>query len=43
MMLEPERIRTEFIEIDEFDKIPDLINNYMEEIEMIGPNPFKDM
>ncbi len=43
MMLEPERIRTEFIEIDEIDKIPDLINNYMEEIESIGPNPFKDM
>ena len=43
MMLEPERIRTEFIEIDEFDKIPDMINNYMEEIELIGPNPFKDM
>jgi len=43
MMLEPERIRTEFIEIDEFDKIPDLINSYMEEIELIGPNPFKDM
>ncbi len=43
MMLEPERIRTEFIEIDEFDKIPDLINDYMEEIELIGPNPFKDI
>ncbi len=43
MMLEPERIRTEFIEIDEYDKIPDLINDYMEEIENIGPNPFKDL
>ena len=43
MMLEPERIRTEFIEIDEFDKIPELINDYVEEIELIGPNPFKDM
>ncbi len=43
MMLEPERIRTEFVEINEFDRIPDLINNYVEEIELIGPNPFKEL
>jgi quinone-modifying oxidoreductase, subunit QmoB len=43
MMLETERIKTEFIEITEYDKIPDLINDYVEEIELIGPNPFKDM
>ncbi len=43
MMLEPERLRTEFIEINEYDKIPELINNYVEEIELIGPNPFKDI
>ena len=43
MMLEPERIRTEFIEINEFDKIPELIDNYLEEIEEMGPNPFKDL
>lgn len=43
MMLEPERIRTEFVEIDEYDRIPKIINDYMEEIELIGPNPFKDM
>ena len=43
MMLEPERIRTEFVEIDEFDRIPEIINSYVEEIELIGPNPFKDM
>jgi quinone-modifying oxidoreductase subunit QmoB len=43
MMLEPERIRTEFVEIDEYDRIPEIINDYMEEIELIGPNPFKDM
>lgn len=43
MMLEPERIRTEFLEINEYDKIPELINNYVEEIEEIGPNPFKEL
>ena len=43
MMLEPERIRTEFVEITDYDKIPQIINDYAEEIELIGPNPFKDM
>lgn len=43
MMLEPERIRTEFIEITDYYKIPQIINDYVEEIELIGPNPFKDM
>ena len=43
MMLEPERIKTEFVEITDSDKIPQIINDYVEEIELIGPNPFKDM
>lgn len=43
MMLEPERIATEFVEITDFDKIPEIINNYVEVIEEIGPNPFKDI
>ncbi|MCK4921190.1 MAG: FAD-dependent oxidoreductase [Bacteroidales bacterium] len=43
MMLEPERIRTEFVEITDYNKIPGLIDDYVEEIELIGPNPFKDM
>ncbi len=43
MMLEQERIRTEFLEIDEYRKIPGIIGDYLEEIEGIGPNPFKDM
>lgn len=43
MMLEPERIRTEFVEINEYDRIPEIINNYLEEIELIGPNPFKEV
>jgi len=43
MMLEPERIRTEFIEITDYRKIPEIISAYMEEIELMGPNPFKGM
>ncbi len=43
MMLEPERIKTEFIEITDYNKIPEIISDYVEEIELIGPNPFKDM
>ncbi len=43
MMLEPERIRTEFIEITEYNRIPEIISEYMEEIVLIGPNPFKGM
>ena len=43
MMLEPERIKTEFVEITDYNKIPGIINDYVEEIELIGPNPFKDM
>ena len=43
MMLEPERIRTIFLEITEYHKIPEIINDYVEEIELIGPNPFKGL
>ena len=43
MMLETERIQTEFVEIDEFDRIPSIINDYIETIESIGPNPFKGL
>jgi quinone-modifying oxidoreductase, subunit QmoB len=43
MMLEPERIRTEFVEITDYKRITEIINEYVEEIELIGPNPFKDM
>ncbi len=43
MMLEPERVQTEFVEIDDYDKIPEIINNYVELIDEIGPNPFKDL
>jgi len=43
MMLEPERIQTRFVEITEHHAIQEIINNYVEELELIGPNPFKGM
>ena len=43
MMLEPERIQTRFVEITEHHEIQGIINEYVEEMELIGPNPFKSM
>ena len=43
MMLEPERIQTKFVEITEHHEIQKIINDYVEEMELIGPNPFKSM
>lgn len=43
MMLEPERIATEFVEITDYQKIISHIDDYMEEVDLMGPNPFKDM
>lgn len=43
MMLEPERIHTEFVEINEYYRIPEIINDFAEEVEGLGPNPFKEM
>jgi len=43
MMLEPERISTEYVEITDYRAIIEHIDNYMEEVDLMGPNPFKDM
>jgi len=43
MMLEPERLQIEFLEITDYLKVPDIVNNYLETIEEIGPNPFKEI
>ncbi len=43
MMLEPERIQTRFVEITDHHEIQKIINDYVEELVLIGPNPFKDM
>ena len=39
--LEPERVRSEQVSITEYDKIPQLLNDFVDEIVELGPNPFK--
>lgn len=43
MMLEPERIRMEVLEITDCDKIPGIIEDFMLTMTRIGPNPFKSL
>jgi quinone-modifying oxidoreductase subunit QmoB len=43
MMIEPERIKTEFLEISDYYKIPALINSYVNAIKKMGPSPFKGL
>jgi quinone-modifying oxidoreductase subunit QmoB len=39
--LEPERVKSEQIAITDYDKVTEVINNFVEEIIELGPNPFK--
>ncbi|MFO7748518.1 MAG: FAD-dependent oxidoreductase [Desulfobacteraceae bacterium] len=41
LALEEERVRFEEIAIDEYDKLPGMLSDFVEEIEGLGPNPFK--
>ena len=41
LALEEERVRVEQIEISEFEKLNTIVNEFAEEIEEIGMNPFK--
>ncbi len=41
LALEEERVRFEEIAIDEYDRLPELLSDFVEEIEDLGPNPFK--
>ena len=43
MMLEQERVEQHEVAINEYDKLAGILEEYMETIEDIGPNPFKDM
>ena len=42
LALEEERVRVEELSISEFEKLPQIINEFSDEIEEIGMNPFKD-
>ncbi|HHP7234137.1 MAG TPA: FAD-dependent oxidoreductase [Desulfobacterales bacterium] len=41
LALENERVAQFTLAIDEYDKIPQVINDFVESIEALGPNPFK--
>ena len=41
LALEKERVQQVEIAIDEYDKLPGIIGEFMETIEEVGPNPFK--
>lgn len=41
LALEEERVAQFEVAIDEYDKIPKIINDFVESIEEMGPNPFK--
>ena len=41
LALEEERVAFEEVAIDEYDKLPQIINDFVEEVDALGPNPFK--
>ncbi len=41
LALEPERVRLFQVAIDEYHKIPEILNKFMEEMDAIGPSPMK--
>lgn len=43
LALEPERLKPMEMSIDEYEKIPQVIDEFMEVIDDVGPNPFKDL
>jgi quinone-modifying oxidoreductase subunit QmoB len=42
LMLEPERVELVQLSISEYDKLPQILNDFAERVDEIGPNPFKD-
>ena len=43
LVLEPERVEIHTLSIDEYDKIPDILNTFAKVVEVLGPNPYKEM
>ena len=41
LALEEERVAFAEVAIDEYDKLPKIINDFVEEVDALGPNPFK--
>lgn len=43
LRLEAERVQMLQVSINEYDKLPDMINEFAEKVKEIGPNPFKGL
>ena len=43
LVLEPERVKLLTLSIDEYQKIPQIFDDFAEEIKEVGPNPYKGM
>ncbi|MEW6200489.1 MAG: FAD-dependent oxidoreductase [bacterium] len=43
LVLEPERIEFVQLAISEYNRLPDILNGFMEKITEVGPNPYKGM
>jgi quinone-modifying oxidoreductase subunit QmoB len=43
LVLEPERVKLITLSIDEYEKVPGIFNDFVEEITEIGFNPYKGM
>ena len=41
LVLEPQRVKFVQLAITDYDEIPKIVNEFVEEIEGVGPNPFK--
>ncbi len=42
LMLEADRLRLEHISITDYDKLPQIFDEFLEKMEELGPNPYKD-
>ncbi len=43
LVLEEERVELHELSLSEYDKIPKIFDDFLEVIERVGPNPYKDM
>ena len=43
LQLEADRVKMLQVGIDEYHKLPDMINEFVERVKEIGPNPFKEL
>ena len=41
LVLEPERVRVMQLEISDYNKLPDIMNDFMAKVTELGPNPYK--